>query len=224
MNITPTNRTITKTDQIKSEFVIYCWGDCNAEIPRIKYKTKPNKYLSKKIQYFVQEVNQLMSKYEISYKDIYIYKSKMNVDFLLNFINKDEKIPKRYKPIIKNVEKSALNIQMIFSNRKNVQEKMKNLKRIRTEYNKDNIDAKIKNVKDKKAFFEEKISSLNVYKITFKSALIPLLQSLEYEKNSNHSKVIDFFIEFTRKDGIDFDEYINNKARQLIKEFFIVDK
>ena len=113
---------------------------------------------------------------------------------------------------------------MIFSNRKNVQEKMKNLKRIRTEYNKDNIDAKIKNVKDKKAFFEEKISSLNVYKITFKSALIPLLQSLEYEKNSNHSKVIDFFIEFTRKDGIDFDEYINNKARQLIKEFFIVDK
>lgn len=211
-NIIPSNRSVVQQDSISAEFMVYCWGTKEGN----KYFTTPNFFISKKHQYFINEVEKILKTYKIESLPLH----NLDINFIIKFLNDREDIPDRYKPTIIKLREKHLDFKQIIYRKFSMKNKLKKYMSHKKNYKPHHFNILINEIVEEKIKFDEWIDSLVVYEIRFKESLISLLKQLKNDKYLHDEIIYEFFTEYTKQSGMNFDEWVDKKANKLIEEFF----
>lgn len=206
---------LVAVDNIKGEFCLY---HCNENLTRFL----PNQYL-----YYLQEQDVMMKKYGVCMNGKHIVVSGEYIDVLgfLEHLIKEKVIPERYKPQVKIIKRNVYRVEYYrywhhYSPTKGRQEWEEYKVKEFESYQKAITFLKRIKLKGHLVVIPQKIKKIEVVltKYTFKESIISLLIQKEECHIKGYSRIIDFLIDWTKQQGLDFEEYIERWVKRMIKE------
>lgn len=198
-DIIPSTKALVPTEQIGSVYVLYCIYNARTHF----YLSTTPQYIKRKFKYFLSETDLIRKNVDMTFNEF---------DAMVKYITEKKELPKE----LKIPERMMAKIHLCKIKESINLDKIKSLNKHIDNYEIQRTKGKLSSNNFMKYYkgteLLQKHQDIVVCEIKFTAQLVAFLEQTIGSKNW----YVLFLKEYTRKEGEDFNEYINKWARRLI--------